>query len=277
MAKKTASANQTQEEVTRKHALKLTERLRFSSEFLPEPDRNYLAWIDLMGAGHLMATSLDKAANAIVRIHLAVFLAVEQHGYQVQLVGINDGIFICSPSKKEIMRIVRSAMMYLAALFISKHDPQNRFLARCAIAFGPTFTGRHLTAQLSHKRRRNPPGTTDQVIFGPPVIQAYRAEQNAPPFGVAIHESARAFAAPKDSPFKSTLWKWWQTDDSGGFSKATPGRPGPLKDVLFVELDRYFDYMEATLPFHGLTLERVERWRSLAKSYFVGYSGVKNR
>jgi hypothetical protein len=228
-----------------------------------------------MGAGHLMRTSIEKAANSIARIHIAVDLAVEKHAYKVDLVAINDGLFICSASKKEVTQIVRAALMYLVARFITKNDPQDRFLARCAIAYGPTLSGQRLAEQLpSHKKNGKSPETFNQIVFGSPVIQAYLAERDSAPYGVAIHESARAFAPAGEKPFRSTLWRWWQTDDGGGYSDATPGLPTPLKDVLVLELERYFDYMDATLPFHDVDAQKVAKWRQLARQYFVGFSGT---
>jgi hypothetical protein len=38
----------------RKHAAKLAKNLGFSSEKLDLPENKYIAWLDLMGAGHLM-------------------------------------------------------------------------------------------------------------------------------------------------------------------------------------------------------------------------------
>lgn len=262
------------EYAARSHAKKLEKLLSFSSEKLGSPENRYIAWLDLMGAGHLMRTSIQKAANSIARIHIAVDLAVEKHGYKVDIVAINDGLFICSASKKEITQIVRAALMYLVARFIAKNDPQDRFLARCAIAYGPTLSGHRLAEQLpSHKKKGKSPATFGQIVFGSPVIQAYLSERSSPPYGVAVHESARAFSPNGETPFRSTLWRWWQTDDGGGYSQATPGLPTPLKDVLVPELDRYFDYMEATLPFHDIEAGKVSAWRQLARQYFVGFSG----
>jgi UDP-galactopyranose mutase len=42
--------------------------------------------------------------------------------------------------------------------------------------------------------------------------------------------------------------------------------------VLVGELDTYFDYMEATLPYHAIKMENVNQWRQLAQQYFVGYA-----
>jgi hypothetical protein len=219
-----------------------------------------------------MATSMDKAANAIARIHIATHIAASQPGSSAQLVAINDGIFISSQNKKELCQIIRSTLMLLAGRFISKHDPQDRFLARCAIAFGPTFSGQRLADQLMGAQKRKPPATLQQVIFGSPVIQAYQAERHAPPYGVFVHESARAFAPNGERPFRSTLWRWWQPDDGGGISGAVRGSPSALKNVLNAELDHYFRYMDATLPFHAVDKADVERWRTLAKQYFAGYA-----
>lgn len=45
------------------------EMLGFSSEKLMSAENAYVGWLDLMGAGHMMSTSIHKTANFLVRLH----------------------------------------------------------------------------------------------------------------------------------------------------------------------------------------------------------------
>lgn len=84
-------------------AKKLREKIGFSSEMLPRSEDRYVAWLDLMGAGNMMSYSTHKAANAIARIHLAVHHAKTDHGINLQTLAINDGIFILSDKKSDLI------------------------------------------------------------------------------------------------------------------------------------------------------------------------------
>jgi hypothetical protein len=43
-----------------------------------------------------------------------------------------------------------------------------------------------------------------------PMVQSVQSERFAPPFGVFVHESARAFAPKSTRPFTDVWWKWFQ-------------------------------------------------------------------
>ena len=81
----------------------------------------------------------------------------------------------------------------------------------------------------------------------------------APAYGVAIHESARTFVPAGELPFRVPLWRWSQPDEGGGFTSGTPQPVIPLKDVFVVELLQYFDFLNATLPFHLIEEGKVDQ------------------
>lgn len=250
-------------------ARRLRERISFYSERLEKSKNYYVAWLDLMGAGNMMSISIHKAANAIARIQLAVHFAQKDHGIKLQTVAINDGIFFVSESKTEIINVLRSSVIYLVGNFIARPNHPDRFLVRGAVAYGPVCFGSSLTAQLTPAQIRNGAGDAfSQIIIGSPIIQAYRAESLAPAYGVAIHESARSFSPETERPFRSTLWRWWQTDDDGGFSRNTPQPVAPLRDTFLKELYGYLDYLEGTIPFHLISEGKVVQWKKEVERYY---------
>lgn len=234
----------TWEHAARRLAEKQRERLSLSSERLEKMENVYVAWLDLMGAGNLMTVSVHKTANAIARIHLAVHYACRDHSFQGDLLPINDGVFILSKTKSEIMTILRAAMVMLAGNFIARPKHPERFLVRSSIAYGPVCHGRQLSAVLDKQHITNEArNSLKNVMFGPPIIQAYHGERLAPPFGIAIHESARAFSANGEEPFRAVWWLWWQSNDDGAFPTPTPQALPRLKDILMFELRNYFAYL----------------------------------
>ncbi|WP_244478312.1 hypothetical protein [Methylobacterium sp. Leaf113] len=219
-----------------------------------------------MGAGNLMSVSLEKPANALVRLHMAVEQATHQHTSAYTL-PINDGVFIICPSTFEIQTVVQSIMIDLAAIFISTPDPQNKFLLRGAIAYGPVYRGDAIAAGLSPAKRVKHQQTLSRVAFGPAIIQAFRSESNAPPYGIAIHESARAFAPPNSSPFLMSHWLWWIAHAD---LKQPSGAPplSVLKDVLCSDILSHFKWLRSTLIMHGITNEKVSQWEQMVQQYF---------
>jgi hypothetical protein len=244
------------------------QKLRFSSEKLGAAANYYVAWLDLMGAGHIMGTSVHKSANFLVRLHMAIETARMESGYELKTLPINDGIFIIGQKKGEVMTVVRHAMILLAARFIATPRPHDRCLMKGAIAFGPVYAGEQLKPGISRRKIRERPEFLERVWFGPPIIQAYKSESTAPPYGIAIHESARSFSAGEDPPFQMTHWLWWQDNSE---SRPIPNVP-PLtvfKDCLALELQGYFDWMKSTLLFHGVSADKLKSWSEACNQYFV--------
>lgn len=253
----------------RQYAKRICENeLHFTSEALDQAKDLYVCWLDLMGAGHIMSTSVQKSANFLARLHMAVEIARKSCSHDVRLLPINDGIFIVSPKKGELMTVVRHTLILLAARFIGTPRPHDRCLMKGGIAFGPVYTGDQLISGIKMRRLRENPEFLERVLFGPPVIQAYRSEPAAPPYGIAIHESARAFASQGESPFQMTHWLWWQGNDE---AKPVPNTPplAALRDCLAADLDKHFDWLERSLLYQGLTKEKITQWRQMSQQHFA--------
>ncbi len=242
--------------------------LSFNSEHLKPADNVYVGWLDLMGAGHTMGVSVRKSANFLTRLHIAVHRAVTEVGFKGRLLTINDGVFIVTPSKRELMSVMGRALILLACDFVAVPRPHDRFLLRGGIAYGPVYFGADLIPGLSPKKLRDNAEFLAPVMFGPAIIQAYRAESFAPPFGVAVHESARAFFPLGEEPFRMTHWLWWAPNEPVDY----PGNATPLhalKACLASDLDGHFAWMEETRIFHGVDHAKLSAWRTECAQYFA--------
>lgn len=244
------------------------EDLNFTSANLPPAENYYVGWMDLMGAGHAMNTSVQKAANFLARLHLSVEIARTKSGFAIHTLPINDGIFLIAKKKDEITTIMQHALALLAARFIATVRPKDCCLIKGGIAYGPVYFGEQLVAGVRLKKLRDSPEFLRRVMFGPAIIQAYRSEGAAPPYGIAVHESARAFCPPGESPFRMTHWLWWQTTAE---NKPIKGYPllSELKQCLWVDLQKYFVWMEQTLLLQGVTKDKLDEWRAQASQYFT--------
>lgn len=244
------------------------EMLGFSSEKLPTAENVYVAWLDLMGAGHTMSTSIHKSANFLVRLHMSVEIARRASGYVVDTLPINDGIFIVSPKKGELMTIVQHTMGLLAARFIATPRPHDRCLIKGGIAYGPVYRGKDLAMGVTRKKMRDDAEYLNRVLFGPPIIEAYRAESGAPPYGIAVDVSARSFSPPGERPFQLTHWLWWLMHDEAKTARGFETLP-EIKKCLWDDLQAHFTWLNRTLILHGLSKEKVEQWRTQSKQYFA--------
>jgi len=245
---------------------KTRKRFEFSSEKLAIAPNYYVGWIDLMGAGHLMSTSVHKTANFLVRLHMAVNEACVGAKFKGTPLPINDGIFLISASKAELMTVLRDSMATMAQLFVAVPRPHDRFFVRSAVAFGPVYFGNDLKQGIAIKKTRDAIDL-ERVAFGPPVIEAYLSEKDAPPFGIAVHESARAFAPQGSAPFRMTHWLWWQKQEEIISPKKGISLPD-LKNCLLSELIAQFSWMRKSLIFHGVDNKKIDEWEQRSKEYF---------
>jgi hypothetical protein len=242
--------------------------LNFNSEHLEPAANVYVGWLDLMGAGHTMSVSVRKSANFLTRLHIAVHRAVTAVGFSGRLLTINDGVFIVTPSKRELMSVMGRALILLACDFVAVPRPHDRFLMRGGIAYGPVYFGADLIPGLAPKKLRENAGFLEPVMFGPAIIQAYRAESSAPPYGVAVHESARAFFPPSEEPFRMTHWLWWAPNEDVDYPRDATPLPA-LKACLAGDLEAHFAWMAETLIFHGVDPAKLSAWRGQCAQYFA--------
>jgi hypothetical protein len=211
----------------------------------------YVCWIDLMGTRSIMGQSLERAANFICRLHVAILESMDD---STQVYPMIDGSYITAPSKQSMLNFLRKVFKRLANEFILAKEHQHRFLPKAAVSYGPVFHGKAITQQVNKvlyedKRIR------DSLLFGIPVIAASQGERNAPPFGIFVDQSARIFAPTPVKPLPFVWYRWFNTND-------------PLREQLKETLGTYFDWCAK----HSYTLtyppERIKEHKAMAIEYF---------
>ena len=105
-----------------------------------------------------------------------------------------------------------------AEYFASRDKYEHRFLIRGGLAFGPVIHGADITTECNPDLASNE-AYRDNLLLGMPMVQSNRAETSAPPFGIFIDESARAFSPSGSKPFSGLFYKWWNNDLPAGFSE----------------------------------------------------------
>jgi len=226
--------------------------LYFDSAQLPSPVNEYVAWVDVMGTQASMSRSLNATANFIFKLHAA---ALQSPHVNMSLYPVMDGLYAASPVQVDMMAFLRKLFEHLADEFASQANNMHRFLARGALAFGPVVHGRALPAAAC-RTIADCPGYQNQILLGISMVQSHMMEPSAPPFGVAVHESARSFAPPGIEPLHAMWWKWRNALN------------GPLWDAMPGHLDNYFDwYKDRSLPL-GYALERIKAHQEMGRQYF---------
>lgn len=210
----------------------------------------YVCWIDLMGTKSIMGHSLEKAANYICRLHVAIIEAVDA---SMQLYPMIDGMYVTTPSKQSMLNFLRKVFRRLAIEFIAAKEQQHRFLPKAAISYGPVVHGKDITERVNkvlHEDKR----IRDSLLFGIPVIAASQGERSAPPFGVFVDQSARIFAPAPSKPLPYVWYKWFDRQDL-------------VRANLKQEIESYFDWCATNSHTLTYSLDRIREHKTMALEY----------
>lgn len=178
--------------------------LTFHAGRLPQALPEYIAWVDVMGTQASMSRSVAISANFIFKLHTAALQAPNQN---VTLYPVMDGFYASSTDKGDILDFLRNVFQEVAAEFNREQVEQHRFIVKGALAFGPVIHGSNVPAAAS-QTINNFPAYRNSLLLGLPMVQAHISEKLAPPFGIFVHESARSFAPPNQTPLHNVWWKW---------------------------------------------------------------------
>jgi hypothetical protein len=218
-----------------------------------ESDYSYVFWLDLMGAKNMMKLSLPRAARSVMRIHVAALLAKRKHP-ELEIHPVMDGVYGFVNTRELLETVLSEIIASLAHVFVHV-VPAARFMVRAGVAFGPIIAGKSLAAgaEILEQNVNYLHGTA----IGMGITHAYEAENSAPPFGVFIHESARAFApsGEKRRPYESVFWRWFNEED-------------PLTWATRRALVNHFAWLEKNPIAAQYEIEAMKRHKGLATEYF---------
>lgn len=221
----------------------------------------YVAWLDLMGTGSMMRRSATIAATFIGKLHSAAIKATKNVPEDlVRLYPVIDGVYITSKEQAPVLRVLKQMLTGLALTFVLEKNIVHRFMVRGAIAFGPTCEGKDLLTPENWQLNSRPEYARS-ICLGIPLAQAFDAEKQASPYGIWIHESARAFAPPDIHPLTGTHWHWWM------YQKTSTDQV--LVDCLHSQLLDYLDWCMRHSTYLLYEEPRIEVHRQLVDQYFT--------
>lgn len=183
-------------------------QIYFDGSQLPEAQKRYVAFVDIMGTKAHMTKSTVTAANFIFKLHAAILDAWRNEKYQgVFVYPVMDGAYITAARKEDIEKIIVRVFSGIAELQIKEQNPVHRFVIRGSIAFGEVIHG-HQVPYSASKVFEKDLGYKNNILLGPAMISAYSGEGKAAPFGIYIDSSAVAHGNGKGF---STNWKWYES------------------------------------------------------------------
>ena len=274
MAKKRPSNASAKAADSNKAGTKATppKELWFNEGKMTEAKAEYVLWLDGMGIGTSLATSLSHAANFIFKLHRAVGDSIDESSEKsrISLYPLMDGMYITCGSRPTLEKIIRSTMVRLGREFTTQTELTKRFLIRGGLAFGATIHGANLPSECFCPSKSNEDTfntstlneTRSRLLLSSGMQAAYESERKAPPFGIYVHESA--ISVPRlvnvgERGFPSRLWCWWKNGDATAKAVAKQ---------LATQIEAYFNEAEARSIDINYPTEAIRRHRSAFNEYF---------
>jgi hypothetical protein len=234
----------------------------FDARSLPDPRYEYVAWIDLMGSASGLTRSLPTVANHIFKLHDAALDERERDEAlfeKLRLYPVMDGLYAVTEKMEDLQYFLRCVFRRMAVDFLKANQPHKRALVRSGYAFGPVIHGSSIGDSGSIQLRNNPEYAR-RILLGGAMVQAYQMERAAPPFGVAVHETARTFTNSETSrPFTGKWFRWWQRREQVD-AIAVP--------ALLKAINTHFDWCSNHSDELDYPTDRLAEHRKMTAQYF---------
>lgn len=216
----------------------------------------YVLWIDLMGAGAKIGRNVRAASIPLMKLHVAALTAAKQNkGKPFELFPIIDGLYVTAEDSGSLMFFMSHVLRAMASEFLALEN-RERSIVRGAISYGPVILGRESKEGSEILKESD---YCHSILLGMPLVQAHAAERLAPPFGVYVHESARAFAPANAGPFTTVFWRWWLIDKVAQ----------QVASQLPKEIEGYFAWCRKHTAEIEYSLDRIDAHHQLAQEYLL--------
>jgi hypothetical protein len=187
---------------------------------------------------------------------MACLRSVEE--FSIQLFPVIDGLYACSFYQEQMLNFINRVFSMLAVNFIREKNQSYRFKVRCGMAYGPVVEGNRLL-RCAPELQRNP-AHTKSVLLGAALIHAYQIEKEAPPFGIAVHESATWIAG--GIPLSGPYLEWWKY-----YSRE---KDALLACELYQSLKEHYVWCSSRSANLGYDRESMEKHKVKVDEYFAG-------
>lgn len=176
----------------------------FNADKMPNPRKEYVCFIDIMGIQSKMSHSTKQSSNFIFKLHATLLEAWRSRGYNtISVYPIMDGAYITSTKKDDILNLLTAMYNSLSTALLQEDNYRFWYMVRASIAYGDVIHGRDIPydACLEFSSRV---GYKEQLLISPAMIEAYAGERAAAPMGIHICDSASSRRNGIDAS-----WKWY--------------------------------------------------------------------
>lgn len=230
----------------------------FDSRKLKPSASQYVCWLDVMGSRSAMNRSMDVSANFVMKLHVAT-LRASKYLKSIDLYPMVDGVYACGPDLAEIFSFTKRVLLQCAVGFAFEDDPSHRFVIKGGLSFGPVV--KKADFEECANALRDNPEYCRRILLGISLSQAFDREKEAPPFGLVMDDSVRAFGQIGNMGVVSGVYfRWWRWDRSAFDVVLIP--------LLRAELERYYQWCLSRSPVIRYPIEKIEEHRKLAHAYF---------
>lgn len=213
----------------------------------------YVLWVDIMGSQGKMLRNVRTAAIPLMKLHVAALGAKKKTLGGIELFPVIDGIYVVSEHFSSIAFFISDVFRSMAAEFLVLKNWE-RSIIRGAVAYGPVILGEECKGGSLFLKESD---YANGILLGMPLVQAYTAEREAPPFGVFVHESVRAFGQVGQHSINTPLWRWWTKNTENS----------KIAAALLPCLHDYFGWSRSNPVASGYPTDRIEIHRVLAEEY----------
>lgn len=227
----------------------------FDASKLPDPEKQYVAFLDIMGMQKHFVNSQKLSANFIFKFHAAILSAMKKCNkgdQEIRAYPIMDGAYITAASAKTMRQFLVSLFNKLANLYLSESKEEYRFIPRGALSYGNLHHGCDVPPEAS-KIFSDAESYKSCLLLGHPMVKAYQHEHDAAPFGVYIDDCSSCESRQDDDSFRRD-WKWFKDSYFEQCDEDDPVCIGCLEQKLvgaFVKLAETADSDEAVRRYHA--------------------------
>ncbi len=226
----------------------------YPRKMAPETSQ-YVCWVDVMGSKEIMVRSLNVASNFLMKLHIAALKVSEE--FSIELYPVIDGLYACSPSQSQILSFINRVHSMLAVTFVLENTQLFKFQVRTGLAYGPVVTGRQVLR--CSRVLQNHPSHTKSVLLGSALANAFQAENEAAPFGVALHESV--ISKVGEIFLSGSHLKWWEICS----------RPNDffLACELYHSLQEHYAWCSRKSSYLGYEIDAINKHKAKVDEYFA--------
>jgi hypothetical protein len=219
----------------------------------PQKSR-YVLWVDIMGSQGKMLRNVRTASIPLMKLHVAALNAKKKTIGDIDLFPIIDGIYVVSEHFSATIFFISDVFRSMGAEFLVLKNWE-RSVIRGAVAYGPVIMGGECKEGAAILKESD---YANSILLGMPLVQAYSAEKGAPPFGVSVHESVRAFGRLGKDPITASLWRWWSKNPENM----------KIANALLPALHSYYEWCRKNPTASGYPPERIDAHQAVADEYF---------